>query len=200
MLLFFRKQLEKSYKLCNKCETVLKVTLSQQQAWLFGNRLKSFKTKALKVINSAKDLNKENKLLFIRYSISILNMLMLCYLLNVKIELPSFSNTKQLIPSYFKPYTVIVKHYYVSMTNTSRTFVESFFDLNQVNVDTNFMSIVTTLGFLLQFLLVLTEEFSNWWKVNEMLAWILLFLTSSVPSNSVYAGQIKVLQVSSIYG
>ncbi|KAJ8980771.1 hypothetical protein NQ317_016022 [Molorchus minor] len=38
----FEKQLDKAYKLCKKCDTVLKSTLNKQHAWLFGNRVKKF--------------------------------------------------------------------------------------------------------------------------------------------------------------
>lgn len=187
--------MEKSYRLCNKCERVLKATLDHQHAWLFGNRLKNFKNKALKVITLTRDSNQINSPSFIRYLLSSLNFLILCYLLNVKVELPSLPNTKHFIPSYFTPYTVIVNDYYDFMKNSSKNFAEEILTFNQFNFESNFLGITSTLGFLLQVCLVFSENFSNWWKVNEMLVWIILFLTSSVPPDSVYAGQIKVLQV-----
>lgn len=192
---FCRKQLEKSYKLCHKCDQVLKSTLDHQHAWLFGNRLKSFKNKALKVINNNKDFYKNTNLSFMRYLLSSLNILILCYLLNVKVELPSLQNTKQFVPSYLNSYTIIVNDYYDLMKNRSKNLVEEMVDLNHFNFETNFLGTVSTLGFLLHVFLVLGERFSNWWKINEMLVWIILFLTSLVPADSKYGTEIKVLQV-----
>lgn len=193
--IFFRRQLEKSYRLCIKCEGVLKATLDHQHAWLFGNRLKNFKNKAFKVISTNKDFINTNKFSVLRYLLSTINILILCYLLNVKIELPSINNTKQYLPNYLTAYSVIVKDYYILMKNSSKNFAEEIVDFNQINIETNFLGVTSTLGFMLHVFLVLGEHFSNWWKVNEMLVWILLFLTSSVPLNSPYSGQVKVLQV-----
>lgn len=130
-----------------------------------------------------------------RYLLSTLNILILCYLLNVKVELPSISTTKQLIPNYFTSYTIIISDYYNLMKNNSKNFAQEIIDFNQFNFDTNFLGIVSTIGFFLQVFLVFSEDFSNWWKVNEMLIWIIMFLTSTVPLNNFYSGQIKVLQV-----
>lgn len=194
--IFFREQLEKSYRLCFNCERVLKVTLSQQNAWLFGNHLKNFKNKAFKVISLNTDLNSCHSLSFVRHLLTTLNISVLCYLLNVKVELPTFDNAKQFIPSYFTPYTVIVNDYYHLVKNSSKNFAEEIVDLNHINIETNFLAVSSVLGFILQIFLVFGEHFSNCWKLNEMLAWILLFLTSSVSYKSAYSGQIKVLQVS----
>lgn len=191
--------MEKSYRLCNKCEKILKATLNHQHAWLFGNRLKNLKTKALKVITSNKDIINTNKFSFLRYLLSTINILILCYLLNVKVELPSIKNTKQFIPNYLTPYTVIVKDYYYLMRNSSKNFAEEIINFNQINFETNFLGVTSTVGFLLHVFLVLGENFSNWWKVNEMLVWILLFLTSSIPLNNAYSGQVKALQVRILY-
>lgn len=176
----------------------MRVTLDQQHAWLFGNRLKSFKNKALKVISSNTDFSLTNNQSFIRNLLSTLIILILCYLLNVKVELPSLYNAKQFIPSYFTPYTIIVKNYYDLMKNSSRNFAEEVIDVSQFNFEIHFLVVTSTVGFFLQVFLVFWEKFSNWWKVNEMLIWILLFLTSSVPINSAFSCQIKALQVSLI--
>lgn len=132
---------------------------------------------------------------FIRYLLSTLNILVLCYLLNVKVDLPSISSTNKLIPNYLTPYKVIVNDFYNLVKNNSKIFAEEIINFNHFNFETNFLGIVSSLGFFLQVFLVLGEDFSNWWKVNEMLIWIIMFLTSSVPLSSVYAGQIKLLQV-----
>lgn len=174
---------------------MLKTTLDHQHAWLFGNRLKNIKNNTLKVIQLNKEKCKNSNLLSMRYLLSILNILILCNVLNVKVEFPTLQNTKQFVPSYFSPYTVIVNNYYYLMKNTSKNFAEELIDLNSFNFETNFLGIISTMGFLLHVFLVLGERFSNWWKINELVVWIILFLTSSVPVDSKYSGQIKVLQV-----
>lgn len=187
--------MDKSYKLCKKCEIVLKATLDSQHAWLFGNRLKNIKNKAIKVINLNKEIYKHSNLIVMRYLLSFLNILILCYVLNVKVEFPTLENPKQFVPNYFTPYTVVVNDYYNFMKNQSKNFAEEMIDLNNFNIEMNFLGVISTTGFLLHVFLVFGERFSNWWKINELLVWIILFLSSSVPVDSKYGGQIKVLQV-----
>ncbi|RZC39213.1 uncharacterized protein BDFB_005325, partial [Asbolus verrucosus] len=40
-LKIFQEQLEKAYKLCRKCDQVLKKTVDKQNAWIFGNKIKN---------------------------------------------------------------------------------------------------------------------------------------------------------------
>lgn len=121
--------------------------------------------------------------------------MLLCYLLNVKVEIPTPDNIKQFIPSHLISYSILAENYYKSLKNSSQVYIEQIVNFKQFNFETNFVGATSTLGFLLQVFLVLGEKFSNWWKANEMLVWMLLFITSSVPLNNAYAGQIKVLQV-----
>lgn len=200
MKIFFRNQLEKSYRLCRKCDIVLKQTLNRQHAWLLGNKLKNFKNKALNVINTtATDISQLNSLTLVRCLLSALNVITICYLLNVKIDIPSVNTAKQFIPAFLNPYTLFIKDYYGLMSNSSQYLASNYMNFKQFYVETSILAILSTFGFFLQVILVLGETFFNRWKLNEMIVWILLFLTSSISLDSVYAGQIKVLQVSPMF-
>lgn len=169
--------------------------MDRQHAWLFGKHLINLKTKAVKVISLSKDL-KPTHFAFVRYLLTFLNVIMFCYLLNIKIELPPFQNVKKFLPSYWKPYTVVVKDFYNKVTTDSNIFVPEFLVLNKINVNLHFLTVISSLGLFLHTMLMIVERKSNWWKVNEMFTWMVLLLTSLVRSTNVYSGHIEVLQVS----
>lgn len=174
---------------------MLKKKLEQQHAWLFGNRMKDLKTKALNLVNSNRDRVYSYNLSVVRSLLLFTVIVIFCYLLKIKIEISSLKNAKPVILEPLKPYAKIVEEYYNLMKKSALNLSATYIDFKEINFEANFLSVITILGFFLQVFLVLREKFSNWWKANEMMVWILLFLTSSVPLDSLYSGQIKILQV-----
>ncbi|CAH1980130.1 unnamed protein product [Acanthoscelides obtectus] len=198
----FQKQLEKAYKLCKKCESVLKTTLDRQHSWIFGNRLKSLKKKGMSLIDLTKSSQgfskKYKQSIFwksIRYTLILLSMLMMCNVLKIKVEYPSDMKVK--LP---EKYDVIINDLSEVVNNSSAALNKEIDNLNKylpnyIKVHGNILVMVSAVGFLLQIILVLFDRRSKIWKTVESVCWLAFLYTTAVILNKEYQFPVNVCQV-----
>ncbi|VEN42731.1 unnamed protein product [Callosobruchus maculatus] len=183
----FQKQLEKAYKLCKKCEAVLKATIDRQHSWLFGNRLKNMRKRGMSLINltkSSQGFSKKYKqsmfLRAIKYILIVLTILMICNVLKIKVEYPSDIKVK--IP---QKYDMIINDLYDVVNNSTAILNKEINNLNKylpdnTRVQGNAMVLLSAVGFLLEMILVIFERKSNIWKTVQLLCWMAFLCTSAV--------------------
>ncbi|CAH1155973.1 unnamed protein product [Phaedon cochleariae] len=195
----FQEQLEKSYKLCKKCEKVVKTSIDNKNAWIFGNNLKNLKNKGISLIDLTKSngLTRELKQSFclkiIRYTLIVFTVLILCQILNVKIDFP-IPNIKIMVPKILGSYKIILTEVWF---NATKQFEEKMNNLNSfMPVDIrNKLVPITSIGCLLNFVLLICDKKSVWWKINDSLGWLVLVLSSTMPLDSDSSVFINILQV-----
>lgn len=100
--IFTRKQLEKAYGLCKRCENVLEKTLQAQSLKMFGNRIRQIQREAVSLLDLSKPYKGTPKIpffiKFIHYSIVIFAALML---VNTVVTLDySDGHLKKLLPQF----------------------------------------------------------------------------------------------------
>lgn len=206
MFFVFRVQLEKSYKLCKKCDKVLKKTIEKQHAWIFGNRIKNLQKK-LNPYRS-KTLSEVSKKSFalnlIRYSIILFSLIILCQALNAKISYPK-STIKKYMPRIFMPYMVVLNDWCHIFTNATDNLVKNIigkynlyptFDLNDTRIIKNDILPTSWVGLMLEIILLIWQPKSALWKANELLGWIILIITSLNTFHDDYFEYINTVQVS----
>nr|CAH7721585.1 unnamed protein product [Callosobruchus chinensis] len=198
----FQKQLEKAYKLCKKCEAVLKATIDRQHSWLFGNRLKNLRKRGMSLINLTKSsqgfTKKYKQSMFLRtinYILILLTLLMMCNVLKIKIEYPSDIKVK--IP---QKYDVIINDLYDVVNNSTAILNKEINNLNKylpynTKVQGNVLVLVSAVGFLLEVILVLFERRSNTWKTVQSLCWMAFLCTSAVVFNKEHQLAVDVFKV-----
>lgn len=114
---YFRKQLDKAYKLCKKCDNVLKNTLDSQNRWLFNMKLLKENKFIKKVIN--RKLLKDNYVHRV-----ILLVMVIIWLVYVICEMIlQIHNLNQYLPSYMWPYA---KYINKSVIKTQKFISNSF--------------------------------------------------------------------------
>nr|CAI5842962.1 unnamed protein product [Callosobruchus analis] len=198
----FQKQLEKAYKLCRKCEAVLKATIDRQHSWLFGNRLKNLRKRGMSLINltkSSQGFTKKYKqsmfLRAIRYILILLTLLVMCNVLKIKIEYPSDIKVK--IP---QKYNVIINDLYDVVNNSTATLNKEINNLNKylpynTKIQGNALVLVCAVGLLLEAILVVFERRSNIWKTVRFLSWMVFLCTSAVVLDKKHQLTINVFKV-----
>ncbi|KAJ8920281.1 hypothetical protein NQ315_011942 [Exocentrus adspersus] len=201
----FRKQLEKSYKLCKKCDKVLKKTLETQHAWIFGNHVKNIQ-KGLSSINYKK-INKlgESPLVInlTRYFLILLSFIILFRAL--KTELIGAEGTvRQYIPDSFVSYIILLKDWYRIVSNATNNIIENVnstvnFKLipgfENVRIIKSYVLAVSWVGLVLDVVLLIWELKSVLWKSNELLSWITLVITSVNVFPGAYVAYINRIQL-----
>lgn len=199
----FRKQLENAYKLCKKCEQVLKSKIKRQHSWIFGNRLKDLRKKGYNILNQTKLPKKvfKNSIFFkyIRYILIISTIVILCNLLNIKIVYPE-PNIKKHMPKVLNFYKTVLLDYQQKISEAFKGFADIFNHINkylEINIKFKNSDIapITYTGFLLDFMLNIGDQKSLIWKINGLLGWILLIITSSVSFSNIFTSHIFGIQV-----
>ncbi|XP_074031711.1 uncharacterized protein isoform X2 [Leptinotarsa decemlineata] len=202
----FQKQLDKSYKLCKKCDKVLKSTIEKKNAWIFGNRLKNLRKKGLSILDLTKSshgLTKDVKQSFclkvIKYTLVSFTVLVLCQILNVKIDYPT-QDVQKYMPKSITQYEFILRDIYSTIFNVSRRLDDEINNFNSylpknIKIQKGNLLPITSVGFLLDFIILLCDKTSVFSKINGMLGWTVLFLSSSISFRQDYFFFINILQV-----
>ncbi|KAJ3625674.1 hypothetical protein MTP99_016224 [Tenebrio molitor] len=179
----FQKQLEKAYKLCRKCDRVLKKTIDTQNAWIFGNRIKNLCSNSIPKLTNL--LKKETGLSFLSKLDGFLSVLFVLFVVFVTL----FSNklfTKTLSAYVPTAYHSIYKSV-ISAANTSRTIEMSVgpYFVKSVKIEPHFATCAAGLTF--QVCRIAWRRYATATKVNQLLCWIILILTAWVRSSRHYA-------------
>ncbi|XP_017785812.1 PREDICTED: uncharacterized protein LOC108568969 isoform X2 [Nicrophorus vespilloides] len=106
----FQKQLEKAYKLCPKCDRVLKKTLGQQNKWMLGLKLASLKKKVAVINETIITVQAGNRHWLLT---GFLRLLLLFYFVAVMMVTSKYSKQlSEYLPEALKPlnYDWIIKY------------------------------------------------------------------------------------------
>ncbi|XP_018572830.1 uncharacterized protein LOC108912146 [Anoplophora glabripennis] len=203
----FRIQLEKSYKLCKKCDKILKKTIERQHAWIFGNRIKNLPKKGLQLLIKSKRFSEASKksvsMNIVRYSLILFSLIVLCRAVNEKINYPK-STIKEYMPGVFTPYTVILNDWCHIVSNATDNFIKnmsnklnlrSISDLKDARIIKNDILPITWFGLMLEIILLTWQTKSILWKANELLSWIILIITSLNTFHDDYFEYVNAVQI-----
>ncbi|XP_057664140.1 uncharacterized protein LOC130898692 [Diorhabda carinulata] len=199
----FRKQLENAYKLCKKCEQVLKSKIKIQHSWIFGNRLKDLRKKGYNTLKHTKlpkkIIKNSNFFKYIRYILIISTIVILCNLLNIKIVYPN-PGIKEHLPEVFNLYKTVFSDYQQKISEVFKEFPNKLLHINkflEINIKFKNSDIapITYIGFCLDFMLNIGEQKTFIWKINGLFGWILLIITSSLSFSNIFTPHIFGIQI-----
>lgn len=185
---------------------MLKATIDQKNAWFFGNRLKALRKQGLGIIDLTKATHGYTKEIkqsfcigFIKYTLILLAILINCQILNVKIDY-SPESLENLTPKEFQGYNHILKDALNLFQNKTKNISQELLNLRSylpqnVLIKTSSTALISFVGCLLQILIVLFERRSKIWKLNELLGWLVLVLTSVVEVDKRYSLIIEFFKV-----
>ncbi|EFA09679.2 uncharacterized protein LOC103314318 [Tribolium castaneum] len=185
----FQEQLEKAYKLCKKCDKVLKKTISKQNAWIFGNRVRDLCHNGISKI--ASQIRKETKLTLVRKldgCLSILCVLAVIFttLLGIRVFTRSLSSY---VPTAYLPVYKSV----VALANTSKIIEVKLFPFTKnLKIEPHF--VISGLGFLFQMIRMCLSQYNVNTKVNQLLCWVILLLTSWLRFSKTYTPYILFIE------
>ncbi|XP_030753982.1 uncharacterized protein LOC115880826 [Sitophilus oryzae] len=197
----FEKQLNKTYKLCKTCTKTVKSTIRKQNAWIFGNRLKSLKTlqrKGLSYLNLHKqsqgheDIHRFSLISLFLLFISVINVLVLNGFDLLVI--------KDILPDSILPSNVIFSHIYSTINNNIMSIFgrSSILNYLRTNITSKELSLlyISLIGFSLEGIYSIREKSMSFCgKCNKLMSWIILGLTSSINFNRETKAYIDTLQL-----
>lgn len=176
--------MEKAYKLCKKCDKVLKTTISKQNVWI-GNRLKNLSRGISKLTNQ---LNQESRVTIIKkiegcLIIFLVIGVVFTTLLNNKFFTNNLANY---IPT---AYLSIYKNV-ISTLNTPKTFkhFSNFF-----KVEPHFA--ISGVGLLFQTFRMFLSNTETSVKLNQLLCWVIFIFTSWLRFSKNYTLYILFIEV-----
>lgn len=190
-LWFYREQLEKAYKLCKKCNKVLKNTLDKQNAWIFGNHVKRICSQGVSKV--ADQLKKDKKHAFLTKIDGLFTyILVFAVIFATLLSLRLFTkNVSTYMPAAYLP---IFKNL-ISLANTSRNFEFNLIPHLKKVVKIELYSSICSVGLVSQTLKIFLGQINSS-KVNQLLCWIILFLISWVRHSKSYTSYILFMEVS----
>ncbi|XP_072393073.1 uncharacterized protein [Diabrotica undecimpunctata] len=198
----FRKQLEKAYKLCKKCDQTLKTTLNRKHSWLFGNRLKDLKRRGFAYLNQAKvskQVNESIFLKFLRISLIISTAYIVCNILHIRIVYPQI-NINKYLPQVFNPYKSIILDYYNEITNHWTALSTEIYNLNSyfnnnIKINISRLTVVSFISFIFDLILSFGKKIPLIWKIYCSISWIIMSTTLAITFSHIYGTYISFLQV-----
>lgn len=171
----FQEQLEKAYKLCRKCDRVLKSTVQGQNARIFGNHIKKISNNiSCKQITTHLINNKSLVLQKIDQGLFLVNTLaiVVIYLANTKII---FDYLGSYIPKEYQDVYINI----IAFVGTNKVFTFTIPHLN-FNFKMNCHLGCCAFGLTQIILELLWKWRLTAMKVNRLLCWIILILSASL--------------------
>ncbi|KAJ8947740.1 hypothetical protein NQ318_018002 [Aromia moschata] len=187
-----------------KCDNVLKTTIEKQHAWLFGNRLKKIHNKAYSFLSQNQILQKtkiakySSCLNLLKYLLILSSVLIICQTLEVRMNYPADEITP-LIPKFFIPTLPVLNDIAGVTSKVSIIISDAISHINlylpkQIKLHYNNLLPITCSGLLLQLIYLIWDQRTSWWKVNEILGWTLLVVTTLISFDGNHSAYIKLLQ------
>ncbi|CAG9862391.1 unnamed protein product [Phyllotreta striolata] len=194
----FKKQLEKVYKLCKKCNKVLKSKIDQQHSWLFGKRLKDIRRKGASLLTNKQKSN--NFLGFLRHILIIISITILCHILNIRIVYPNLHLVQNMQTNVFIPYETIfvnfsnVLHNNFEQLKKNVGFLKMYLP-SSIHIQANTITVLSLIGWLLDLILSMGQKRYILWKAIGQISWFLLLSTFSITLNDTFAAYISSIKL-----
>lgn len=184
----------------------MKKTIEKQHAWIFGNRIKNLQRKLNPNKSKAfNELSKKSVITnFLRYSIILFSLIVLCQVLNAVMSNPK-STIKKYMPRIFIPYIVLLNDWCHILSNVTDNLIKNIIgkfnlllspDLKDMKIIQNDILPLTWIGLMLEIILLTRQPKSALWKANELLSWIILIITSLNTFHDDYFQYVSTVQVS----
>ncbi|XP_044271506.1 uncharacterized protein LOC123015697 [Tribolium madens] len=185
----FQKQLEKAYKLCKKCDKVLKKTISKQNAWIFGNRVKDLCHNGISKI--ANQFKKETRLSLLRKIDGCLSLVVVLTIILITLfGIRGFTRT---LANYMPTACLPIYKNIVSLANTSKLIEVKIFNFTKnLKIEPHF--VVSSAGFFSQIIRMFLSQYNTNTKLNQFLCWVILLLISWLRFNKTYTPYILFIE------
>ncbi|KAK9876964.1 hypothetical protein WA026_015996 [Henosepilachna vigintioctopunctata] len=174
----FKKQLEKSYQLCQQCSKILKSTLLKQKATLFGLRAYNIQKKGLNVY-----LNKSNIVIFskpisVRVIKKIQGSVAFLLMLHTFVQIVISWDASVSLPSLMKTYYELFQDLYLLTSHITIDLFQYSVGSFLVYVELFKIKYFSSVGLTFQLILFLIESSLMSIRINQFLCWSFLTMTS----------------------
>ncbi|KAL3269219.1 hypothetical protein HHI36_008301 [Cryptolaemus montrouzieri] len=184
----FKNQLEKAYQLCKQCTRILNSTLLREKAKIFGNHVLNIQKNGLKMYLKKSSMTESLNLILVKTFKNLQGCLGILVILNISRVILNNEKIPEILPAFMLPYIELCQDLSAISFHITNKLLSSIL-IFVLNFEVVRFEYLTVVGLAVQMFLVLIESSMVTIKMNQVLCWSFLVITSwtSTPEIFIYA-------------